>query len=280
MAAVAIAAFASGASGCAALGVINDGSSVSWGPPNRGGITNPAKLEDDGDGYRVPSRWSTRGLRYGTDEMVDFIVSVARRVQMDWPEARLTVGDISPASGGPSAWHRSHQNGRDVDLVFYMTDEAGRPVDPEIMRHFAADGRSTDDEGPPVLFDTARNWTLVRAFVEYQGTPIFKVFVYDPLKEMLLEHARAIGEPDWMIERASILLRQPGDSANHDDHFHVRLMCSPHDVPFGCEDYGTIELPTKKLAKIGMLTWVTWAVPMRQTMAAPLPAMFSLAGFP
>jgi penicillin-insensitive murein endopeptidase len=267
------------ATGCAALGVIDDGTSVSWGKPNRGGIINPVRLPDDGDGYRVPSRWSERGLRYGTQELVDLVVSISRRVAMDSPETRVTVADLAWERGGPSQWHRSHQSGRDVDIVFFVTDAAGRHVDPEDMRHFDADG-VVIGEGDKQLFDTARNWMLVRAIIEYQGTPVLRVFIYDPLKQMLLDHARAIGEPEWLIARAAELLRQPADSAKHDDHMHVRIMCSPEDAAFGCEDYGQFEMPTKKLPKLGALAWATWSRPMRQLLDQPMPAMLSLAGFP
>jgi penicillin-insensitive murein endopeptidase len=267
-------------SGCAALGVIDDGSSVSWGRASDGGITNPVRLPDEGDGYRVPSRWATRGLRYGTQELVDMIISTARRVEMDWPGSRLTVADLSWERGGPSAWHRSHQSGRDVDLVFYVTDEAGRPVEPELMLHFGKDGRSTDKDQPIQVFDTARNWSLVRALCEYQGASISRIFIYEPLKEMLLDHARAIGEPEWVLDRAGMLLVQPMDSAPHDDHMHVRILCPVDDQPFGCEDYGRFVLPPKKLEKAGMMMWTTWSNPLRDAMRQQLPAMFSLAGFP
>jgi penicillin-insensitive murein endopeptidase len=278
--ALALAALCAVGSGCAALGVIDDGTSVSWGRATRGGMVNPARLPDEGDGYRVPFRWADRGLRYGTDELVDLVVSVSRRVAMDWPDARVTVADLSPLRGGASAWHKSHQSGRDVDLVFFVTDEAGRNVDPEDMRQFDARGVSRPVEGQPtLLFDTARNWTLVRALLEHQGPPLQRIFIFEPLKEMLLEHARAIGEPDWLIDYASIMLHQPGDSLPHDDHMHVRISCAVDDAPFGCEDYGKID-PLKKLAKLGMMTWASWSTPLREAVVEPRPTMLSLSGFP
>jgi penicillin-insensitive murein endopeptidase len=269
------------ASGCAALGVIDDGTSVSWGKANHGGIVNPARLPDEGDGYRVPSRWADRGLRYGTDELVNLVVSVSRRVAMDWPDARVTVGDLSPQQGGASSWHRSHQSGRDVDLCFFVTDEAGRNYDPEVMRRFDASGASLPVEGEPrLLFDTARNWTLVRALLEHQGPPLQRIFVYVPLNELMLDHARAIGEPEWLIDLASIMLRQPADSAPHDDHMHVRISCTAEDAAFGCRDYGKLDSPIKKLAKAGMMAWASWATPVRRAVVEPRPAMLSLSGFP
>jgi penicillin-insensitive murein endopeptidase len=265
-------------SGCAALGVVDDGTSVSWGKANRGTILNPQRLPDDGDGYRVPKRWSERGIRYGTDELIDLIVQVSRRFALDWPDARITVADLSPLRGGPSRWHRSHQSGRDVDLVFFMTDEAGKPVDPEDMHRFDADGVARGS--PKLLFDTPKNWSLVRAIVEHPGSPVQHVFVYEPLAQRMLDHARAIGEPEAIIDRARELLKQPGDSAPHDDHFHVRIMCTPADLAYGCRDYGVFVASTKKLPALGEVVWGAWPSLLRHMVLAPASAMLALAGVP
>lgn len=271
---------------CTPLGVIEDGTSVSWGRANRGGITNPVRLPDDGDGYRVPVRWRDRGNRYGTDELIDFVVQMSRRFQSTWPDSRITVADLSPLRGGPSQWHRSHQSGRDVDLVFFLTDQAGRPVDPEDMRHVGRDGGTSDDAhadwatGRHFLFDVPRNWALVRAIAEHPGAPVQHIFLYEPLTVMLLDHARAIGEPESTIERARALLKQPGDSAPHDDHMHVRILCSGMDRAFGCVDYGVYEPFTKKLPKLGAVAWGIWPLPLRQVLGTPMPAMLALVGLP
>jgi penicillin-insensitive murein DD-endopeptidase len=280
---LACAALAAVASGCASLGVVDDGTSVSWGKANRGGIANPARLPDDGDAYRVPARWSERGLRYGTDELVDLVIQVSRRIAMTWPDARMTVADLSPERGGRSRWHRSHQSGRDVDLVFFATDLAGRPVELEQMRRFGGDGVSIDDAElaePRVVFDVPRNWSMVRAVVEHPGAAVQHVFVYEPLAQLMLDHARTIGEPESVVERARQLLKQPGDTAPHDDHLHVRILCSPADRAYGCRDYGTYVPPTKKLPKAGLVAWGAWPSPIQQLVFSPMPAMLALVGLP
>jgi hypothetical protein len=35
-------------------------------------------------------------------------------------------------------------------------------------------------------------------------------------------------------------LHQPGDSAPHDDHLHLRIYCSQNDRPLGCVDRGPV----------------------------------------
>jgi penicillin-insensitive murein endopeptidase len=37
-------------------------------------------------------------------------------------------------------------------------------------------------------------------------------------------------------------LKQPGDSARHDDHLHVRVYCTPSDRRLGCVDLGPMDL--------------------------------------
>ena len=281
LAAAVVGAIAATGTACAALGVVDDGTSVSWGKANRGTILNPARLPDRGDGYRVPKRWADRGIRYGTDELVDLVIQASRRVALDWPDARVTVADLSPERGGPSQWHRSHQSGRDVDLVFFATDEAGRQVDLEDMVRFDGDGVSLS--APRLLFDTAKNWSLVRAIVEHPGSPVQHVFVYEPLALRMLDHARATGEPEAIIERARELMKQPGDSAPHDDHFHVRIVCTPADRAYGCRDYGTFQPSTKKLPELGSVVWGAWPTLLKHVVLAPTPlagTMLALAGVP
>ena len=55
-------------------------------------------------------------------------------------------------------------------------------------------------------------------------------------------HAEEIGEPPELIARARRALHQPGDSARHDDHMHVRVYCSEADRAYGCVDMGPMEL--------------------------------------
>jgi hypothetical protein len=61
----------------------------------------------------------------------------------------------------------------------------------------------------------------VRALVVDDAAPVAMIFVDAHLERALLEHARAIGEPEALVERAAAALRPAG--APHNDHFHVRL---------------------------------------------------------
>jgi hypothetical protein len=71
------------------------------------------------------------------------------------------------------------------------------------------------------------------------------IFVYEPLAAMLLEHARAIGEPPGLVAWASEVLHQPSSAAPHDDHFHVRIFCPIDDRVLGCADSGALRWKKK-----------------------------------
>jgi penicillin-insensitive murein endopeptidase len=239
---VALAVLALG--GCASRQVLGGDGSVSFGPSNAGALLEAARLPATGAGFRVPTIWRARGLGFGTEELIGLIVGVGAELERTQPGRALAVADLSLRRGGPSAWHRSHQTGRDVDLIYFARDAAGRPVDPEAMRRFDAAGRTTDDAatgGAPLVFDDAANWAMVRALVTSTTAEVQYAFISDDLKQRLLDHAEATGEDPAVVAAAAVILRQPGDSLPHDDHVHVRIFCSPTDRELGCEDAGARE---------------------------------------
>ncbi len=269
--------------GCPHQGVVDDGTSVSYGPSNGGKLIKPHRLPRAGTGFRIPKKWSDRGLNYGTDEMVRLIVYMGRRMDARHPGARLGVADISLRRGGPSAWHRSHQTGRDVDFLFFTRDMAGRPVRLDRMAHFGPTMVSRPATGPDgvalprVKIDLARTWHLVRVAIENPVTDVQWIFMYDAIKQRLLDWARAHGEPEDIIAEAGHILRQPSDSALHDDHMHMRIYCAQSDRVIGCVDRGTLRW-TKKYTKYGARWMAAQGVPrhVRRAVLAPVPAMLVL----
>jgi penicillin-insensitive murein endopeptidase len=238
-------------SGCAGPGLFTDGSSVSVGSFNRGALRRGAHLPARGEGYLVPPLWQARDSRFGTDELVDALEHVARRVHREYPGSLLGIGEMSQRAGGPSVLHHSHENGRDADLIYYAVDERGRPVAPvDSMPCYGADLRARTPPpqlhgvvyGPfsPRRFDVARNWALVRALLEEPEIAVQYLFIYAPLRAKLLAYAETHDEDPALVDRAAALLHQPGDSARHDDHLHVRIFCAENDRAYGCVDRGPI----------------------------------------
>jgi penicillin-insensitive murein endopeptidase len=195
-------------------------------------LPHGSQLPASGDGYFTPAAWRDRGLRWGTQELVALIERAARRVKNERPGATLYVADLSQKGGGRTPWHRSHRYGRDVDLIYYATDEEGATA-PIPGRMVSFDGQgfaNTEDEvGRPVriALDTARNWTLVKALLEDSQVEVTHIFMAEPIKRRLLAYARTAGEEEPLLARADRVLEQPGDSTAHDDHMHVRIAGGP-----------------------------------------------------
>jgi len=236
-------------SGCAELGVVSDGTSISVGRPGRGGhLIDGVRLPDRGEGFFTRDVWKTRGNRYGTDELVDLLTGVARRMSIRVKQ-RLVVADLSAHGGGDvRTWHRSHQSGRDVDLLYYMRDRDGKPMEPDAMHVF--DGAGTAKDGSGIKVDVPRTWLLVRDLLTAPEAPVQYVFMYAPIAKLLLDQARSIGEPEALLAKANRALRQPGDSARHDDHMHVRVYCSQADAAYGCVDIGPMDLLAERQTEL------------------------------
>lgn len=235
--------------GCAELGVVTDGTSISVGKPSRGRIVDPARLPERGEGFVTREIWKARGNRYGTDELVDLLVGVSGRVLQKNDGVRLVVADLSGRGGGEAKqWHRSHQSGRDVDLLYYLKDKSGKSFENDAMHVVGPDLVARDGTGHTV--DIPRMWNLVRELLTAPEAPVQWVFVYQPVANAMIEHAVKIGEPEVLIERAKKVCKQPGDSAPHNDHMHVRVYCSYQDRAYGCVDIGPMEVLAEREAEL------------------------------
>jgi penicillin-insensitive murein endopeptidase len=238
--------------GCYGPGFFTDGSSASVGSFNHGALRRGARLPFTGEGYVVPNLWRERQSNYATDELVTAITHAAMRVHREYPGSLLNIGDMSQKRGGDSVLHRSHENGRDADLIYYAVDAQGRPAlaADSMPRYPYWDGRARQPEkqehgvvyGPfsPRWFDVPRNWALVRALLEEPSIELQYLFIHARLRDKLLAYAAARGEDPLLLERAEVILHQPGDSAPHDDHLHVRIFCAEDDRAFGCSDKGPV----------------------------------------
>ncbi len=228
-------------SGCIYDGlVVEDGTGFSRGPSRYGMLYEGIKLPVRGDGHRIPPKWATRGLNYGVDELVSTVVYVGRTLKLADKRLVLGVGDISPAQGGKSRWHRSHQTGRDVDFLFLVVDKSGNPVASERMHKHDASGAQhmTSDKDSELFFDVRGNWLLVEALLNNPVAEVQYIFIQSDLRELLLAHAEEVGVSKATIAHAAQTLAQPSDSAPHDDHMHVRIYCPKDDLAAGCVDFG------------------------------------------
>ena len=240
-----------GAAGCA--GVFGfDGSSDSPGWHANGAVRHPSILPVSGDGYSIGAPWRERESNHGTDELVGAVVRASRAVARVAPGGTAAVGDLSRRGGGGSIEHRSHQSGRDVDVFFFATNVAGRPLTPgNVMLHFDRSGKATrwsPPKGtvapkkpvPEARFDFRRNWAFIRALLQDPDVEVQWIFAQKDLVARLLQQSVAEGDDPALRARAAQIVRQPSDSDVHDDHMHIRLYCDPDDRTFGCSDRGPL----------------------------------------
>lgn len=183
------------------------GDSVSRGAPNRGRLRSGARLET-GNGFRVTNRERAWGNAFTVSAIRDGLSRVQARF-IDAPN--VVVHDLSYERGGPMSPHRSHQNGRDVDISYYRND---------------CDTECDWIEVQPDQLDVARQWYLFRWWIQ-QGMVEY-IFVNTELQEPLYEYARERGASEEELREwfeypdghSAIIRHEPG----HDDHFHARFV--------------------------------------------------------
>jgi len=209
----------------------------SVGVPHAGVLRGAEELPVRGPGF---ARYRPKGLNHwGNPRLVRAIKSAAAEVKEAMPGgAPLVVGDISARHGGKIPGHRSHRTGRDVDLLFYVTTPSGAPVPSPGFAKLSSDGLAQVKDEHFVRLDVERNWLLVRALISSPEARVQWLFASRNVEALLIDYARARGEPLELIWRAETLLLEPGDSSPHDDHFHVRIACSPEEAAAGCEGGG------------------------------------------
>lgn len=178
--------------------------SIAIGFADEGRVINPMQCPAaEGDHWLVV----TPDKAWGTAETIGYVTSAIKRVKELHPAAPpLRINNISARDGGYMRPHRSHQNGRDVDLGFYYPT-----VDPIRVRN------------RDKVIDVGLNWELIKSLVIL--TDVEVVWVDQRIINVLREYALASGEdPAWIDSifnagRKSLLQH----ARRHRDHFHVRF---------------------------------------------------------
>lgn len=182
----------------------------------QGALENGTLLPQTGYGYSA-SRSETN--RWGTGMMISLLVNSAKVVADSFPGTVLKVGGLAQQFGGPYRPHKSHQNGLDADVQFVGTVKY----------------ESVLDESGAVTskFDFDKNWAYWRLITSQQilvaGKPVSAVsmILVDPrIKAHICDVVNAHGGPQDELDVEVLKRLRPTEG--HDDHFHVRLKCSPH----------------------------------------------------
>jgi penicillin-insensitive murein endopeptidase len=207
--------------------------SRSEGFPWRGRLRRAVPIRESAY-LRYTSEYERDGNFWGTWELVQLVERAAYRVHQRLPGSRLSIGEASRQRGGDIAGHGSHENGRDVDIAFYMLGAGDQPFMPQGFAEFDANGQGVGGNRG-LRFDDARNWELVAKLVSDGDARVQYVFVANHVKRRLLREARRRGAPAGVLDRADKAMVQPAAGHPHANHFHVRIYCSPADRP-SCKD--------------------------------------------
>jgi penicillin-insensitive murein endopeptidase len=207
--------------------------------PNDGELRGGVPLPLNAPGLRFNPHRDPRA-RYGTVEVVRALVRAGARVDQELGGLPVTINDLSLERGGPIPHHRSHQNGRDVDVHFYQLGPGGEPIE-SVGAFFDPDGVGVDfreladpNDDIRLQLDLGRTWLFLRALIEDEEAQLQQIFVAEHLRTLLLECARSVEAPSKTVTRFAAMSCQP--SYPHDDHFHFRFFCAPEDIAEGCRD--------------------------------------------
>ncbi len=209
----------------------------SVGMPNQGVQTGALELPEQGKGFE---RYRPKGRNHwGRPRLVTALTRIAAEVEAELPGGVLVIGDLGAKDGGQIPGHASHRSGRDVDLLFYASTPAGAPIASPGFVRYEADGLAVvPDADEYVRLDFAREWLLIKKLVNDREIGVQFLFISRPLEALVIDYARARGEPLELVYRAQTVMLQPGDSLPHDDHLHLRIACSPEEMQAGCSGGG------------------------------------------
>ena len=184
--------------------------------------------------------WNVRkkSSNFATPLMRNLMCRSSKAVARKLGGPPMVLGSISRDGGGKMFPHKSHQSGRDVDILFYMLDPKGQAKKSKGFYKFDALGRCTHKRCKGWTFDVPRNWELVRTMVWSAKPYVQYAFVSKGLKKLLINYAVKHGEHPEIVKRAKRVLVQPGDSSPHADHFHVRIYCTKDELKRGCKNTG------------------------------------------
>jgi len=212
---------------------------VAYGHPYSGKLFGGVALPKTGAHHIVQTATVARRWVYGTDYLVRSIISTAAQVENDVPNSQpLVIGNLSKKKGGDIDMSRSHNTGRDVDLAYYTANLNGESVK-SLYHRFDARGRSIAAPGKYKL-DLPRNWALVKALIQNKDAETQWIIVASWIENMLLNYAISIGEPATLIMQAEQMMMVPTWAKPHDNHLHIRMLCSPRDWKRGCVNGGPV----------------------------------------
>ncbi len=178
---------------------------ASIGRPYQGKLKNGIPFPRDFRGYTLRDAEYT----YTTPEVIGVLLDSVEGVRQQFPDScDLYTGDFSLPEGGNMRSHRSHQNGRDVDLGMYARGN-------RYLNRFVPMNEAN--------LDVPKTWQLVENLLQSQK--IQYIFVDKKIQRLLYDYALSRGKNGAYLDklfgngRGSTIRHLRG----HQDHMHVRF---------------------------------------------------------
>lgn len=183
---------------------------ISAGEPFRGCLINGVQFPSQLHGYKLLDE----NRSFTTPEVVGALLEAAEKFKSRYPDScDIVLGDFSCKGGGRLKGHKSHQNGRDVDIGLFAKDNA--PLERLVPMN---SGR----------LDVAKTWYLIRSLLNTQRVEC--IYLDRSIQVPLYQHALSEGEnPDDLSKifasaggrgKSDCLIQHvPG----HRNHMHVRF---------------------------------------------------------
>lgn len=167
---------------------------------------------------------TSRERYYGSYDLIELIHRLGNKFfSLTSGKPMLQTGDLSQLGGGVmnGSEHASHQMGTDVDFRFPVKTPRPRKV-PEDLSVVDDNGKLRDD------FMVDKMWMLFKYMVNDSNIKIRWIFVAQPIKDALCMYADRSGDFRGAQKQNAIeVLRRIYPEADHTDHFHVRIECTP-----------------------------------------------------
>ena len=177
-----------------------------------------------------------RGIVYGTPNLIKILVDTARTMEKKYPGTIMYLGNLGLKEGGDIPYSVSHNAGRDADIAFYLTDSNGNQVHPNNMYKVGARMIAHSPEGE-LTFDVDKNTSLIETLLTHPKIHIQFIFAAKHISSAVQKELVRRGASEELLARFENSVQ---NQAAHNDHFHIRIYCSPEDICAGCMDKSTI----------------------------------------
>ncbi|MGZ3695572.1 MAG: penicillin-insensitive murein endopeptidase [Bdellovibrionota bacterium] len=180
-----------------------------------GSLVTATQLPAQGEGFR---RVRYEDQFWGTGMMISMIDRASAEFVTKHPDLFVYVGAVAREHGGFFPPHKSHQSGLDADIPYIGTKgfETQLEKDGSVKKSFL----------------TEKNWDYYRLLMSQRifdngkEFPAVSMILVDPrLKTHFCEFAKTQNLTSPLDLE---ILRRMRPTEGHDDHFHLRLRCSPH----------------------------------------------------